>query len=681
LSEGIPLHLRELVLSAMADGSLCQVAGVWQLAGGELRNPVLAQMLGPRIDQLDPAAAELLRRVAVCQPMELDDLGDDVGDLLMALERYGLILIDQAADDEWMIRPAHPAYADLIRAQMSRLHIRKLLLDHIGRVQARDRGACDVMRVTMWQLEATGRADPGVLLTAAVIARQGHEFEAVRRLAAAAVDSQPEPSAESLLLWGEALRELGDGSRAGEVLDRAAFAAGSPEIMARVAVARAGLACHGRNRPDLAVEILAQARDTIPAESQALSLARAVMLNVDEQTDRACAELARLDPEQVRTPRFAGLAFLATVGALVSAGEPQQALDVADELLPMLRTSGNLFHDGMPLMLRASAQLEVSGPSRALPDATAAMRECLNSGIDRLICYAASQLFAVSMAAGRPRTAARWAREVISVARSAQHLSFVSVGMSNLACAMAVVGDAAGARDTLRALDDEQLDGHRPDAPARSWTLQAQAWTLAAEGQLSRAAELLDAGAAAARDRGQWSVAGSLLHDEVRLGGARAAVPGLLEVAARCGSPLVARQLRHAEAVLAADVDSLADVAREWDALGNRLLAAETLLVAAQAARRQGAARRATALTTQAAGLTAGCQGAKTPDLRSGDQVDPLSPREREIAALASHGLRSREIADSLVVSIRTVDNHLQAIYGKLGIAGRRELASALRGN
>ena len=47
------------------------------------------------------------------------------------------------------------------------------------------------MRVTLWQLEATGRADPAVLLTAAAIARQGHEFESVRRLAAAAVDSAP----------------------------------------------------------------------------------------------------------------------------------------------------------------------------------------------------------------------------------------------------------------------------------------------------------------------------------------------------------------------------------------------------------------------------------------------------------------------------------------------------------
>ena len=139
--------------------------------------------------------------------------------------------------------------------------------------------------------------------------------------------------------------------------------------------------------------------------------------------------------------------------------------------------------------------------------------------------------------------------------------------------------------------------------------------------------------------------------------------------------------MRHAEAVLAADVDELADIAQDWESIGSALLAAETFLVAAQTARRQGSARRATALTARGAALAAGCQGARTPDLRHGDEVDPLSPREREIAALASQGLRSREIADSLVVSIRTVDNHLQAIYGKLGIAGRRELASALRAN
>ena len=40
----------------------------------------------------------------------------------------------------------------------------------------------------------------------------------------------------------------------------------------------------------------------------------------------------------------------------------------------------------------------------------------------------------------------------------------------------------------------------------------------------------------------------------------------------------------------------------------------------------------------------------------------------------------TRDIAETLFVSPRTVDNHLQRVYGKLGISRRSELADALRG-
>lgn len=51
-----------------------------------------------------------------------------------------------------------------------------------------------------------------------------------------------------------------------------------------------------------------------------------------------------------------------------------------------------------------------------------------------------------------------------------------------------------------------------------------------------------------------------------------------------------------------------------------------------------------------------------------------LSPREREVADLAREGLSSREIAERLYVSTRTVDNHLRKVYAALGISGRHEL-------
>ena len=55
-----------------------------------------------------------------------------------------------------------------------------------------------------------------------------------------------------------------------------------------------------------------------------------------------------------------------------------------------------------------------------------------------------------------------------------------------------------------------------------------------------------------------------------------------------------------------------------------------------------------------------------------------LTPAEWEAAQLASSGLSNREIAEQLVVSVRTVENRLQQVYGKLGVGSRRALADAL---
>ena len=58
--------------------------------------------------------------------------------------------------------------------------------------------------------------------------------------------------------------------------------------------------------------------------------------------------------------------------------------------------------------------------------------------------------------------------------------------------------------------------------------------------------------------------------------------------------------------------------------------------------------------------------------------VDPLTVREREIARLAARGDPSQQIADRLFLSVRTVNNHLQSAYAKLGVSGRKHLAGAL---
>ena len=58
--------------------------------------------------------------------------------------------------------------------------------------------------------------------------------------------------------------------------------------------------------------------------------------------------------------------------------------------------------------------------------------------------------------------------------------------------------------------------------------------------------------------------------------------------------------------------------------------------------------------------------------------ADSLTASERRIADLAARGRSNRDIAQDLFVTPKTVENHLGRVYLKLGITGRRELATAL---
>ncbi|MEU6228915.1 LuxR C-terminal-related transcriptional regulator [Streptomyces sp. NPDC047042] len=59
----------------------------------------------------------------------------------------------------------------------------------------------------------------------------------------------------------------------------------------------------------------------------------------------------------------------------------------------------------------------------------------------------------------------------------------------------------------------------------------------------------------------------------------------------------------------------------------------------------------------------------------------PLTPREREVAALVAEGMSNRQIAAALGRSPRTVDDHVENIMAKLGFASRARLASRWAAN
>jgi DNA-binding NarL/FixJ family response regulator len=55
-----------------------------------------------------------------------------------------------------------------------------------------------------------------------------------------------------------------------------------------------------------------------------------------------------------------------------------------------------------------------------------------------------------------------------------------------------------------------------------------------------------------------------------------------------------------------------------------------------------------------------------------GRRVDnALSPRETDVLRLLAEGMRIRDIAETLIVSERTVGNHVTSIYNKFGVNDR----------
>jgi len=141
----------------------------------------------------------------------------------------------------------------------------------------------------------------------------------------------------------------------------------------------------------------------------------------------------------------------------------------------------------------------------------------------------------------------------------------------------------------------------------------------------------------------------------------------------------VAARAAYASAVAASDGEALHEVSEAFEGLGANLYAAEASVEAAAVLRRGGRPRDAAAGENRAAQLLSRCEGAATPVVRTITARSRLTPGELDAAVQAAAGRSNKQIAADSHISVRTVENHLQHVYEKLGISSRRELADALR--
>jgi len=675
-SRGNPLYVHELVLGALQSGALVDRSGVWHLEDHLPASSRLLDLVEQRIGGLPAEARSVVELLALCQPVELGYLETAApAGVLESLERAGLVTITVA---DGQVRLAHPLHAKVVRAAMPKLRARAVLLAQAERLAAA--GAApgpSELRIAVWRLDAGAQPDPAVLLRGAHLARAAHDFRTVRRLVEAVPSEQLD--AAGALLLGEALYELGAFDASEQVLAAGQGLPSNEHITLRLAVTRAKNAQWGLCQPEKALAINAAARAVVTSAQlrEELVADEASVLTFSGHPNRALAVLGQITGTDQRTRvvrAIAGAIALATAGQTAEAAALARA-GHADHLA--LGDEPAIAHPAMHVVNEVFALTEAGRLAEAEQLARAGAEIVASQRVAIAQIWFAVNLGRVAILQGRVVTARRFYAEAAGLAQSSRFAGSRRVALSGLAMAHAMLGEPDAAAQAL---------AERAAAPAFGFLGPEQhladAWAATAARRPAEAAEVFRSAAAEAASTGHQLSESWLLHDLMRTTGED--VSGRLrELAGACDSPLVSARARHAAAARARDAGELAGAADDFEALGAMLLAAEAAGGAAAAFGGAGDRRAATASLRRSSALAGACEGAATPGLFHLATVKaaaaaPLSGREREIVLLAATGMASKDIAERLYLSVRTVNNHLQHAYAKLGVTSRAGLAQAL---
>lgn len=685
-SGGNALYLRELVSGALAAGALTGDGEIWELAEGRIAGtPRLVELIGARLRAAGPEGRTALDLLALCEPVPLADVEAVAGmDVLVDLEAAGLIRtrIGRAGTD---VSLAHPLYAEVIRADITPLRRRKLLLDQVGRARAGGAArAVDTRRTAAWQLEATGHAEPALLIEAAALARHAHDYVQARNLLQALGDEDHTTSSRVML--GEVLWQLGDASRADAVLAAADAAAADDQELLAVTMARAANRFWGEGDHRGTFELFESARARVadPACLKSLRHVEGAMRISAGDPRRGLALLEDLaeDVAGSADPVAWLNAASAIPAGLSHVGRTAEAVAWAERAYEAHRGIADkvLFAHPASQLISGVVALTAAGRlARARETAEAAIAQLTEAHAPTIRVWMIVYLGYLELLAGRVADARRWFAEVAALARTLPRTGAMNLALVGLALSAALLGDVDAAE-----LAGAEADSHPVQPGHGHWNTLASAWLhVARHRDPQTARSLLSDAAERARTSGLLLGEALLLADLARLGGAAQAAPRLGEIAGVFDGALVPALARLAAALAADEPTSLRLAAGELAALGADLMAAEAATAASAAFSGSGGdTRRAAAAAQEARRHLERCgeDRPRTPLLHAFQAAASLTERELEIARMAAHGVPSREIAETLHLSVRTVQNHLQRVYTKLGVGSRGELSRALGG-
>lgn len=178
-----------------------------------------------------------------------------------------------------------------------------------------------------------------------------------------------------------------------------------------------------------------------------------------------------------------------------------------------------------------------------------------------------------------------------------------------------------------------------------------------------------------AADSHQYAIEAEALHAAARFGDG-SVQERIAELVTVVDGDLVVLYARHALALDRQDADALEECGRSFETLGAKLSATDALAQAAAHHEADGNRTRAAVTATAAYRIAATCGGVTTPALSAVPDPSPLTVREREIAGLIAAGLSNSDIAERLVLSVRTVESHIYRGCAKLDVTDRDQLAA-----